>query len=77
LKTNIVSSTLKNALAYNNAGVLVVNSEVVGLAPALTQYNLSLLAHEVLEARVGEFASLKSFIELHSKKLNILILFSD
>jgi hypothetical protein len=68
---------LKNALAYNNAGVLVVNSEVVGLAPALTQYNLSLLAHEVLEARVGEFASLKSFIELHSKKLNILILFSD
>jgi hypothetical protein len=40
LKTEIFSTVLKNALAYYNAGVVVVNSKVEGFAP---EYNTMLI----------------------------------
>jgi hypothetical protein len=40
LKAKILKSSLKNALAHYNAGVVAVNSKIVGLAPGMKLHPL-------------------------------------
>jgi hypothetical protein len=46
-ETKIFYSTLKNALAYYNAGVKAVNSKIVGLAPVSSMNHLEKISSQL------------------------------
>jgi hypothetical protein len=57
LRTKIFSSALKNAVAYYNAGVVAVTSQVVGLAPEQNHFFGWSLKTVFTNAPLGELSS--------------------
>jgi hypothetical protein len=59
-ETNTFSFPLKNALTYYNDGILVVNSEVFGLAPGTDVMILKIFSPKNFAEKIGVFDSKQS-----------------